>query len=196
MTQIFALISVLLNLVATVIYINQIVKNKSTPNPSSWVIWLVVNVVNLVTYFFLVDKSVWVTLASLTSTTVVSIIFLLSLIKGKFTKISRIDTISLVMAIGIGFLWKTTDNALVSNVALQIIFFISFFPTINGLVTKVARESPIPWFLGSFAYVLQIIIILLNPVTLWALIFPLIQIIGQGTIALISYSKTNSHVVH
>ena len=195
MTQIFALVSVILNLVATVIYINQIVKNKSTPNPSSWIIWLIVNVVNLVTYFFLVDKSIWVTLASLTSTTVVAVIFLLSLLNGKFTKLSRVDIASLVIAIGIGILWKTTGNAVISNIALQIIFIISFLPTINGLLTKSAKESPTPWLLGSSAYVLQIIIIMLNPVTLWALIFPLIQIVGQGSIALISYSKNNSHVI-
>src|SRR3989344_7437101 len=115
MTQTLAIVSVLFNLIATGIYINQITKNKSTPNPSSWAIWLIVNITNLVTYFFLVDKSIWVTLASATSSVVVSIIFVLSLTKGKFTKISRVDVVSLVVAIGVGFLWKTTGNAIVSN---------------------------------------------------------------------------------
>ncbi len=195
MTQILALISLLLNLVATGIYLTQIIKNKSTPNPSSWIIWVVINLINLITYFALVDKSIWVALTSLTSTVVVSIIFLLSLFKGKFTKINLVDTASLIMVIGVGFLWKMSGNAVISNVALQIIFVISFFPTINGLLIKMAREKPIPWFLGAVAYILQIVIILLNPVTLWALIFPVIQVIGQGSIAGISF-KSSSHLIH
>ncbi len=190
MTQILALISTLFNIVATVIYINQIIKDKSTPNPSSWIIWLTINLVNLVTYFFLVDKSIWIALTSLTSTIVVSIIFSLSLFKGKFTKINLVDKISLLSTIGIILLWKISGNVLISNIALQIIFIISFIPTTHGLLMGVAREKSTPWFLGTFAYVIQIIIILTNPVNLWSVVFPLIQIIGQGSIALISYRKS------
>lgn len=189
MTQILALISASLNLIATGIYLTQIIKNRSTPNPSSWAIWIIVNIINLATYFIIVDKSIWVALASGTSTAVASLIFLLSLIKGKFTKLNRVDIVSLVFVVGIVFFWKTSSNAIISNIALQIIFVVAFLPTINGLLIKIARERPIPWFLGSVAYMLQVIIILLNPVTLWALIFPTIQIIGQGTIALLAYKQ-------
>lgn len=196
MTQILALITILLNLVATVIYVKQIIKNKSTPNPSSWAIWLIVNLVNLITYFIIVEKSIWIAFASITSTIVVLFIFLLSLIKGKFTKLNPVDVISLVIAIGIGIVWKVSGNAIVSNIALQIIFIISFIPTIRGLLKKTAKEKALPWFLGTLAYILQIIIVLFNSISVWALVFPLIQIIGQGTIALISYRKSSSNIVH
>lgn len=189
MIQILALTTMLLNLVATVIYVNQIIKNKSTPNPSSWAIWLIVNLVNLITYFIIVDKSFWVAFASITSTIIVLFIFLLSLIKGKFTKLNNLDVISLVIAIGIGMVWKVSGNAVVSNIALQIIFIISFIPTLLGLLKKTAKEESAPWFLGTIAYILQIIIVLSNSINVWALVFPIIQILGQGSIALISYRK-------
>jgi hypothetical protein len=61
-----------------------------------WAIWLIVNLVNLITYFSLVDKGVWIAFAPITSTVVVSMIFFVSLIKGKFTKFNLVDTVSLV----------------------------------------------------------------------------------------------------
>jgi hypothetical protein len=100
------------------------------------------------------------------------------------------------IAICVGFFWKISGNAVISNISIQIIFIISFIPTINGLLTKVGKEKPMPWFLGAFAYVLQVIIILSNSVNFWALVFPLIQIFGQGAIALISYNKRSSNVFH
>jgi len=176
-------------LVATGIYLTQIIKNKSTPNPSTWMIWVSINTINTATYFAVVDKNIWIALASLISAVVAVLIFSTSLFKGKFTNLNRIDVVSLVVAIGVGLFWKVSSNAVVSNVALQTVFVISFLPTINGLFIKAARERPVPWVLGTIAYVLQIFIVLLNPVSLWALTFPLVQIIGQGIIALLAFRQ-------
>jgi hypothetical protein len=132
-------------------------------------------------------------LAVATSTAIVSFIFLVSLIKSKFSRISHIDIISLVVAVGVGVFWKVSNDAVIANIALQVLFVISFFPTINGLLKGVARERPVPWLLGTAAYIVQIVIVLSNPITLWAVTFPLIQIIGQGTIAFLAYRQSSSN---
>src|SRR3989344_3493625 len=182
MIQAISIIAGLFNLAAGTGYLKQVIKNESTPNPATWIIWVVVTILNAATYFAVVEENFWIALSSGVTALMIFIIFVTSLFKGKFTKLNRVDTIALVLAIGIGIFWQLSGNAIISNISLQIVFIVSFYPTIHGLLAGESKEKPISWFLGCCSYVLQILNILLNPVTLLALVFPVIQLVGQGTV--------------
>lgn len=193
MTQVISIIASSCNFLSGVSYFKQLIKNESTPNPATWLIWVVVTIINTVTYFFVVENF-WIFLASAVMASVIFIIFVTALFKGKFTRINKVDTFSLLLAVAIGIFWLVSGNSVVANVSLQLIFLISFYPTLNGLLTKQGKERPMPWFFALASYVLQIVNVLTNPITLWALTFPIIHGIGNGTIGFVAYfqNKKNS----
>ena len=191
MTETISIIAGLFNVLAGSSYLKQVVKNESTPNPTTWIIWLVVTVINSATYFSVVGNK-WIALSSAITAIMVFLIFVLSLFKGKFTKLSKIDVVSLALAVVIGIFWQISGNAIISNISLQAVFIISFYPTINGLLTGASKENYFAWTMGCCSYILQICNIFLSPVTLIALGFPAIQLIGQGYIAILAYHKSSS----
>ena len=193
MIQFISIIAGLFNFVAGASYLKQIFKNESTPNPSTWIVVMVVSIINAATYLAVVEETPWIALSSWVTALMVSLIFITSLFRGKFTKLNQVDITCLVLAVIIGVFWQLSANALVSNISLQVIFIIAFYPTINGLLKGGGKERAFSWTLGSCSYILQILNILLNPVILWALVFPIIQLIGQGTIALLAYSQSHEN---
>ena len=194
MTETISIIAVLFNVLAGSSYLKQIIKNESTPNPTTWIIWVIVTVINSATYFTVVGN-VWIALSSAITAIMVFLIFVLSSFKGKFTKLNKVDVISLALALVVGIFWQVSGNAIISNISLQAVFIISFYPTIHGLLTGVSKENPFAWTMGCCSYVLQIFNIFLSPVTLIALAFPIIQLMGQGYIAILAYSKSSSKLI-
>ena len=51
-----------------------------------------------------------------------------------------------------------------------------------------------PWFFALASYVLQIVNVLTNPITLWALTFPIIHGIGNGTIGFVAYFQNKKEI--
>jgi hypothetical protein len=189
MTQIIAIVASIFNILSGATYFRQVLRNESTPNPATWLIWLIVTIMNTVSYFFVVQGNFWISFASIVLACEIFIIFILSLWKGKFTKLGKVEIISLALALLIGIYWQVTGNTTASNLALQVIFLISFYPTIYGLLYKSAAEKSTPWFLAVVSYSLQIINVLLNPVSLLGLAFPIINLIGNGAIGVLAFRQ-------
>lgn len=196
MTQLISIIAGLFNLTAGAKYLIQIGKNESTPNPTTWFVVMVVTIINSATYFGVVQENHWLALSSVVTSIMVSLIFITSLFKRKFTKPNLVDGVSLIICIIAGILWQTSDSAIISNIFLQTVFVISFYPTIHGLIIGTSKENHVSWILGCCSYVLQIVNVLLTPVTLWALVFPVIQLMGQGAIMFLAYHKNSSNILH
>jgi hypothetical protein len=186
MTQIISIIASICNLLSGATYFKQVFKEESIPNPATWLIWVVVTILNTLTYFLLSGGNFWISLASGAQAFMILVIFFFSLWKGKFSRLHAIDIICLVLALIIGIFWKISGNFVISNIALQALFTLSFYPTIYGLLTKKAKEKPAPWFFAVGSYSLQIINILLNPVSLFALVFPIVNLLGQGIVGIIA----------
>lgn len=187
MTQALSILATIFNLSSGLGYFKQVLKGESTPNPATWFIWVIVTLINGTTYFLVVEKSLWISMIYVMSALVVVSVFVVSLSKGKFTALRSAEGFSLVLAVMVGILWKLTGNPIIANVCLQVILIISFYPTLNGLLKGVAKERPAPWLLASISYIFQIINIFLNHITLWALVSPVVNIAGQGTIGLVAY---------
>ncbi len=187
MTEIISIVASIFNLLSGGFYFKQLIKKESIPNPATWIIWFVITILNTATYFLVVKGNFWVSLASAVLAFGISIIFITALIKGRFSPLRTVEIISLILAIGIGIFWKVSGNPLIANIALQVIFLISFYPTAHALLTGVAREKSLPWFFAATSYLLQIINVMLNPVTLFALVFPIVNLIGNGGVGVIAY---------
>ncbi|PIR86659.1 MAG: hypothetical protein COU11_04070 [Candidatus Harrisonbacteria bacterium CG10_big_fil_rev_8_21_14_0_10_49_15] len=174
--------------VCIISYFCQVLRGDSTPNTTTWLIWSVVMTINSLTYIEVAGSIK--ALSSLTTNAGIIAIFIYSLLKGKFTKVSRTDVACLALASMVGAVWQITDSAKIATVALQIVFVISFWPTINGLLKRRAREHPLNWDIAVVAYACLIASILLD----WqgqhwtAIAFPLVNgIIGNGSVAVLAH---------
>lgn len=186
MTILLSIFASIFSLFSGISYIKQLIKGESIPNPVTWLIWLVVTIINTLTYFLVVEGSLWLSLSSITLAIVIATIFILSLLKGKFSKLGKIEIISLFFAFVVGLFWKLSGNYIVSNISLQVVFLISFYPTLYSLLKRETKEKSPPWFFASLSYTLQIINVFVSGSPLFALVFPIVNLVGNGTIGIIA----------
>lgn len=165
-------------------YIKQVIKGSSTPNPSTWIIWFAVTLLNALTYDQIVDSSLKGLIAKLAAILML-IIMIYSLVKGKFSSLKKIDTVALIACVIIGIFWKTTGLVNIANLLLQMILMIAFVPTIIGLIQGSGKEKPLPWILAVVAYVFQISALCLNlEGNYFSLVYPITNgLIGNGSVA-------------
>ncbi len=190
MIDVLSILSSALACASMLLYVRQLLRGDSIPNPATWSIWLIIGVINAVTYFTVVNGSLLRSLTLIIVTTGILFVTFYSLFRGKFVPLGRIDLASLALAIGVGALWLTTGDAAVSNLLLQSVYVVSFVPTVVDLRRGRIREQPLPWALAVGAYALMIVSVLLS----WgegswiALAHPVLNgILGNGAIAWLAY---------
>lgn len=186
MTILLSISASIFNLLSGGSYLIQVIKGRSIPNPSTWLIWVVVTIINTLTYFSVVHGNIWVSLSSIVLALGILFIFLFSLVNGKFSKLGKIEIVSLTIAFGIGLFWKLSGNFIISNIALQAVFLISFYPTLISLLKKETTEKPLAWFFASSSYTLQILNVFISGASLFALAFPIVNLVGNGTIGVLA----------
>ncbi len=168
-------------------YFKQVMKSESTPNPSTWFIWLVVVTMNTITYYEVVSGDLVLWAITLTQAIGLTATFLYAAARGRFGRVGFVEVLSFLLALCVGVFWQTTGNAIVANLLLQVIFLISFVPTVLGLAKGELRERTPPWDMAVLAYSLMVIAIALDwkEGSLLALANPIINgILGNGSVAL------------
>lgn len=185
MSQLFSLGAGLFACASMSLYFLQVVRGGSVPNPATWIIWLIIGLINTATYFFVVGGS-WVqSLALIVVTTAIFAVTIYSIIRGKFAKLGFLEKICLVFAVLIGAIWQVTGDPNLSNLILQVVYIISFIPTVVGLHNGALREQPWPWVLSLGCYTLMIAAVISNWSTAsWvALAHPIINgLIGNSIV--------------
>lgn len=185
MTEAFSLIANLLIIVVMATYLHKVVSGTTTPNTATWLIWLVVMTINTLTYYQVVGGNLKEVGISALATAGIIAIFVYSLFRGKFSRIGAIDGVVLALAIVIGAIWQTTGDAVLANLALQVVLLISFIPTAHGLVTGILRDHPLPWVIAVLSYCFQVLTVL-SGAEGWTwpeLAFPILNgIIGNGSV--------------
>ena len=183
MTGILALSANIIMLAVMVIYIRRLVSGQTIPNTATWLITFVVLTMNTVTYAMVVQGNLQELALCVLANAGVSVIFFYSLIKGKFAKIGRVDKVAVILATAIGAFWRTSGNAIWANKG---VLFISFVPTIIGLLRFELRDYALPWLLAVVSYLFQIATILCDA-SGWRwteLVFPVLNgLLGNGSVA-------------
>lgn len=178
-------------------YLKQLITGESTPNPATWLIWVVITIINTLTYLSVVQGNILTALVSIALAVGISIIFVTAASKHRFTRLGKIETVSLLLAVIAGIVWQVANNAVIANLMLQIIFLISFYPTIHGLVTNQLVDKPLPWILASIAYTILIITLILDSAkSPWSTFaFPIINLLGNGAVGMIIIYRREMHLL-
>jgi len=186
-TEILGIISGLLGIVVYGVYLRQVLRNESIPNPATWIIWVTVLIMNAFSYSIMVAN--WgKALLSICVAIMGSLLFLTSLIKGKFAKLEKLEYICLSLAVIVGIFWQITGDARLANIFLQAIFIIAFIPIWIGLLNGKLKEKYPPWVLAVICYSFNLAAIIIDWAGDWAqLVYPIVNgIIGNGSVAIMS----------
>ncbi len=185
MSQLFSFGASIFACISMSLYFFQVVKGGSVPNPATWIIWLIIGLINTATYFFVVGGS-WVqSLALIVVTTAIFLVTFYSIIRGKFARLGFLEKICLALAVLVGAIWQVTGDPHLSNLILQVVYVISFIPTIVGLHNGELREQPWPWVLSLGCYTLMIAAVISDwSDTSWvALVHPIVNgLIGNSIV--------------
>jgi len=116
-----------------------------------------------------------------------------SLLKGKLSKLNLWDSIALLVGIISIFAWWWFRSATYANLVLQVGIVISFIPTIRGVWKDASTEKVPPWFVWSFAYILNITVVLIR----WQgqyqdLAYPTLCVLLHGGIGVLSLRRTSA----
>lgn len=191
MLELLSSISSIILLSVYVVYFKQVKNGTSTPNPVSWLTWVIASSINVVTYLSVVEGDYWKSSIAIVSNLCMIGICAYSFYQKKFAKLTLFDFFILVLAILIGVFWQVTQSDRLANILIQIIFVISFIPTIYGLYMGTLSEKPAPWWIAVLAYFIQIIALCISYTGDWlVLLFPFVNgILGNGSVAVLASIK-------
>ena len=190
MVQLFGILSLLFMLLSGYFFIQQIRQGTSTPNLTTWMISLLVGLVNALTFYRVVGDNIWKSFITFESLTIVILICGYSLYRGKFIKLNLFDIIILVITVLVGVVWKFTSDRW-ANFLVQLIILMGSIPTIRGLWYGYLREYYFAWGISILAYFCVLVSILIDFQGDWLQLFgPILNgIVINGTIMLLSCKK-------
>ena len=188
MSALFGILSGLMGLLIYALYYRQVRRGASTPNLTTWFIWVLVCWLNLATYVELARNDLFKGSMAVVSAGCMTLLFATFVRGGRFTRFGLTDMLILILALAVMVFWQISDNAVWANLALQVCFVLSFIPTLRGLIHDQAREAPMPWLLGVVTYLLNITAIALGTDPRPAeFAFPVINgVLGNGSVLVVT----------
>lgn len=185
----FGVLAALIQIYGYWLYNKAIYTGKIKPNPASWFLWSLGNIIASWSYLELVHD-VSRGLLPLVCAIISVGTFFFALFKGKFEKPDRESVlISIVDLQVIGF-WLLTESETWTNLLMQIDAMVSFLPIIRDTWKHPEYEKPKPWFVWCVAYTLFFVSIILSWEKWWDIMYPVNYLFLHLTVALIAKFRT------
>ncbi len=193
MQQLFSALSGAVIIATLFIYVKQVANSSSTPNPATWFITLLAIVANAATYYFVVNRNIWLMINPSIISFGILIILLYAIAKGRIGKVGWVEAITFLATLIIGVVWKMTEDSITANLLMQIILLSSFAPTVIRLARGESKEGALAWSIAVLSYTFQIASVLSGQEWNWRqLAYPIANgIIGNGSVALLAFARRN-----
>jgi hypothetical protein len=156
----FSIYSVsLINIVIGVIYIVQLIRKKSKPALAMWVFFTIAVAMSLFTYFKEGNYSFTDNILNSTDLILVTAVSVAILIWGdRSTRFNRFDIGCLVAVLMIVLFWVLTQNHWVTNMLIQLILVIAYFPVVRRMLKASRNTEPFSvWILLMIAPLFSLI---------------------------------------
>jgi len=158
--QEFSIVSVsLLNLYITSRYCWLLYKGKIKPALAMWVFFTIAVGMSLITYLAKDNFSIWDNILNTTDLILVLTVSIAIVIWGdKSSKFTKFDTGCLIAVIIAILFWAITQNHLITNLSIQLIMVVSYFPVIKRLFESKENTEPFSvWILMMLVQVFSLI---------------------------------------
>jgi len=156
----FSIISVsLLNLIITIRYCWLLYKGAIRPALAMWVFFTIAVGMSLITYLAKDNFSIWDNILNTTDLILVLTVSIAIAIWGdKSSKFTKFDTGCLIAVVIAILFWAITQNHLITNLSIQLIMVVSYFPVIKRLFESKENTEPFSvWILMMLVPVFSLI---------------------------------------
>jgi len=156
----FSIVSVsLLNLIITIRYCWLLYKGKIKPALAMWVFFTIAVGMSLITYLAKDNFSIWDNILNTTDLVLVLTVSIAIAFWGdKSSKFTKFDTGCLIAVIVAILFWAITQNHLITNLSIQLIMVVSYFPVIKRLFESKENSEPFSvWILMMLVPVFSLI---------------------------------------
>lgn len=142
--QLFVIITVsLINLFIAATYFWQLYKKRSKPALAMWIFFSLAVSMSLVTYLKEGNFGFWDNVLNTTDLFLVVFVTLSIWFMGdKSTRFNRFDRWCLVAVLAIIGFWIVSQNHLITNLGIQLILVIAYFPVVRRMLTMKENTEP------------------------------------------------------
>ena len=161
---------------------------ETSPNTASWSIWAFGSVINLLTYSSLSNDWVKDILPAVCSVCCI-VVFASYFRQGKFERLGFADILIFSIDIVATIVWLIVDSPLVGNLACQFGTVLSFIPIIRETVKDPKKEKPLSWIIWSFAYGLDVILVIMRWNQWGDVVYPATCLVLHFLMAIISTKR-------
>ncbi len=158
----FVVCTLIFSVIGLVYYIKQIFADENRISFVSWIVWLIADVVNILTYFTMVKKDCWEITLAVTFGVSSFVIVICTLLRNRIVKIKLSDVCILGAIIAVICIRQSTNNDQLANLLLQAVFASGFVLTVRDVLKGEAEERLHFWVYESFAGCFSIAHILLS----------------------------------
>ena len=177
-------------LIAFVMYNKGVLTGKTLPAFTSWSLFSLITFVNGATYLDLTAS--WVNTVVLFTdcfTCTVTMIIVLIRLKCKVVVDETDKRIALISLIAV-LLWVVSNSAWQGNLLNQVAYTLAFIPTYRNVLKDAKNEPTKPWLMWTFAFVLDIVALKLQPTTqVMDYVSPVICLVYHGGVMVLSLRK-------
>ena len=189
-----AMVSGMVNLSGFAFYFLHIHKGRATPNLSSWGLWAVIQILNLLSYRLMTGDDVK-TVLPLVSSVINVLTFVWAFAKrnqqASMKQLTLLEYICLTIACVSMLMWWKTKSATIANLFLQLALAMGYIPTAAEVLKDPQKEKPVSWFLWGVSYIHTAMVVVLR----WKGdvqdgVYPILGLICNWGICFIALRKT------
>jgi hypothetical protein len=155
-------------LIAFVLYNRDLFAGRSSPSMASWILFCIITTTNSASYFAMTGD--WVkTVVTFTDCFIcyVTLAFLVTR-RASLKRFAASDWVVIgICAIALGT-WWFYRSATAGNLIMQTAAVLSTVPTYRGVISDSRAEPAAPWLLWTFAFMLQLTVVILRWEGHWA----------------------------
>jgi len=194
MQHYYSLLATIFSCLTVAYYLFNLTKGKAILNPTTWIIWSFVGVLNVSTYLLLSKMDLAKSIPLIIVVGGILMVTAYAFINGQCKRPSKLDIFCGLFSVLVLTIWMITKNSIMANILLQVVFAISVIPTILGLRNGSLRETVGPWLISLIGYTFMIAHI----GSTWhehswvELLHPIVKgFVGNGLIAYYAYKMNN-----
>lgn len=185
LTVVLGITAALLHGIAYVLYSVQTKLGYSKPNIATWSIWTFLATLNAFSYREMSGDAI-VALQFFTGSVACTLTFVYAMIIGKFSWPKQSDWWCFALGLLAMLVWWIFRSATGANMIILVAALVSFIPTYMGVARDPFRETPGPWVLWTFAFLVTTINVVLREDKLVALVMPTVLLVAHAGIAVLS----------
>ncbi len=175
--QILQGLSGIIMLIVPCIVISRVLKNEIKPNATSFLIRSVTAIANLVTYMIMTNHDMLKLVIIFSAMVSLIAIFLACVCKNGMGRLTWVECTSLILGSIIMIFWIYSGKNTATNMLLQSIITLAYWPVIDGVTKKRNNEIPLPWALASTAYLFALTGLLISGSSFVSMVNPIIGVI-------------------